>query len=56
MQPPIHKTSGHPAQLSDDSSSDEQKARREALNRIGKYSIYAVPALLALSNKAAAAY
>jgi post-segregation antitoxin (ccd killing protein) len=31
---------------------DEASARRKALSRIGKYSAYAVPALLALSSKA----
>jgi len=31
---------------------DEASARRSALRRIGKYSAYAVPALLALSSKA----
>jgi hypothetical protein len=34
---------------------DEKQARRKALIRIGKYSAYAVPAVLALTHKAAAA-
>ena len=37
-------------------SSDESHDRRDALRRIGKYSAYAVPALLALTSKPAAAY
>jgi hypothetical protein len=35
---------------------DEASARRSALRRIGKYSAYAIPALLALAHKPAAAY
>tara|TARA_B110000503_G_C7018924_1_gene358877 strand:+ start:498 stop:677 length:180 start_codon:yes stop_codon:yes gene_type:complete len=38
--------------LTQDKESDEKAARRDALRRIGKYSAYAVPALLALSAKA----
>ena len=35
---------------------DEARDRRSALRRIGKYSAYAVPAILALTHKTAAAY
>ena len=45
-----------PGQNSGDVSVDKKSDRREALRRIGKYSAYAVPALLALTNKSAAAY
>ena len=38
--------------LTQDKEPDEKAARRDALRRIGKYSAYAVPALLALSAKA----
>jgi hypothetical protein len=39
-----------------DAPSDETHDRRNALRRIGKYSAYAIPALLALTSKSAAAY
>ncbi len=39
----------------DDLNSGEKQARRKALSRIGKYSAYAIPAVLALTHKAAAA-
>lgn len=45
-----------PEQNSGDVSVDKKSDRREALRRIGKYSAFAVPALLALTNKSAAAY
>ncbi len=41
-------------QKSDDFMEDEKQARRKALGRIGKYSAYAIPAVLALTQKAAA--
>ena len=34
---------------------DEKQARRKALNRIGKYAAYAIPTVLALTSKPAAA-
>jgi hypothetical protein len=37
-----------------DTPSDETHDRRSALRRIGKYSAYAIPALLALTSTAAA--
>jgi len=55
MEPTDRTDSDQTSQVSDDVISDEQQSRRKALSRIGKYSAYAVPALLALSHKAAAA-
>jgi len=43
-----------PDQKSDDLRADEKQARRKALGRIGKYSAYAIPAVLALTQTAAA--
>jgi hypothetical protein len=44
-----------PDQASNDLRTGEKLARRKALSRIGKYSAYAIPAVLALTHKAASA-
>jgi len=41
--------------VSEEVQCDEARNRRSALRRIGKYSAYAVPAILALTHKTAAA-
>ena len=54
MHPTDHTAANQPDQKSDDLIADEKQARRKALGRIGKYSAYAIPAVMALTNKAAA--
>jgi hypothetical protein len=54
MQPSDQTGTNQPDQKSDGFIADEKQARRKALGRIGKYSAYAVPAVLALTHKAAA--
>ena len=54
MQPSDQTGTNQPDQKSDGLIADEKQARRKALSRIGKYSAYAVPAVLALTHKAAA--
>ena len=53
MQTTDQTTTNQPNQKSDDLRSDEKQARRKALGRIGKYSAYAIPAVLALTANAA---
>jgi hypothetical protein len=53
MQPNDQTDSNQPEHASDDSLADEKQARRKALNRIGKYAAYAIPAVLALTHKPA---
>jgi hypothetical protein len=55
MQPTDQTGTNQPDQKSDDTIADDKQARRKALGRIGKYSAYAVPAVLALTHKPAAA-
>ena len=55
MQPTDQSGNQQPYHESDKLSTDEKQARRKALSRIGKYSAYAIPAVLALTHKAAAA-
>ena len=55
MQPIDQTGINQPDQKSDDLKADEKQARRKALGRIGKYSAYAIPAVLALTHKPAAA-
>ena len=55
MQPTDQTGKNQPDQKSDDLLADEKQARRKALSRIGKYSAYAIPAVLALTSKPAAA-
>ncbi len=55
MQPIDQPNSNQPDQKSDDLRADDKQARRKALGRIGKYSAYAIPAVLALTHKPAAA-
>ncbi len=52
MKPTDQTATNQPNQKSDDLRSDEKQARRKALGRIGKYSAYAIPAVLALTAKA----
>ena len=56
MQPTDQTGTNQPDQKSDGLIADEKQARRKALGRIGKYSAYAIPAVLALTHKPAAAY
>ena len=53
MKPTDQTATNQPNQKSDDLIADEKQARRKALGRIGKYSAYAIPAVLALTAKAA---
>jgi hypothetical protein len=53
MQPTNQTDTNQPDQKSDDLKAEEKQARRKALGRIGKYSAYAIPAVLALTAKAA---
>ena len=55
MQPTDQIDINQPEHESDESMADEKQARRKALGRIGKYSAYAIPAVLALTHKPAAA-
>jgi hypothetical protein len=55
MQPIDQTDKNQLDQKSDDPIADDKQARRKALGRIGKYSAYAIPAVLALTHKAAAA-
>jgi hypothetical protein len=55
MQPIDQTGTNQPDQKSDDLKADEKQARRNALGRIGKFSAYAIPAVLALTHKPAAA-
>ena len=55
MQPTDQTGTNQPDQKSDGLIADEKQARRKALGRIGKYSAYAIPAVLALTHKPAAA-
>jgi hypothetical protein len=55
MQPTDHTDINRSEQDSDASIAAVTQARRKALSRIGKYSAYAIPAVLALTQKAAAA-
>ena len=55
MQSTDQAATNQPDYESDDLNSGEKQARRKALSRIGKYSAYAIPAVLALTHKAAAA-
>ncbi len=55
MQPNDQAGTNQPYQESDELNAVEKQARRKALSRIGKYSAYAIPAVLALTHKAAAA-
>ena len=55
MQPIDQTGTNQPDQKSDDLKADEKQARRKALGRIGMYSAYAIPAVLALTHKPAAA-
>ncbi len=55
MQPIDQPNSNQPDQKSDDLRADDKQARRNALGRIGKYSAYAIPAVLAFTHKPAAA-
>jgi hypothetical protein len=55
MQPTDQTGTNQPDQKSDDTIADDKQARRKALGRIGKYSAYAIPAVLALTHKPAAA-
>jgi hypothetical protein len=55
MKPTDHTGTNQLDQKYDGLIADEKQARRKALTRIGKYSAYAVPAVLALTHKAAAA-
>ena len=52
MQPTDQTGTNQPDQKSDDLKVDDKQARRKALSRIGKYSAYAIPAVLALTAKA----
>jgi hypothetical protein len=54
MQPTDQTGIDQPDQKSDVLRADEKQARRKALGRIGKYSAYAIPAVLALTQTAAA--
>ena len=54
MQPTVHTDKNLPEKDSVDSIAVEKQARRKALGRIGKYSAYAIPAVLALTQTAAA--
>jgi hypothetical protein len=54
MQPTDQTGKNQPDHKSYGLIADEKQARRKALTRIGKYSAYAVPAVLALTHKAAA--
>jgi hypothetical protein len=53
MQPTDQTDLNQPAHESDDSMAEDMQARRKALNRIGKYAAYAIPAVLALTHKPA---
>jgi hypothetical protein len=53
MQPTDQTDTKEPIRESHDSSADEKQARRKALSRIGKYSAYAIPAVLALTHNPA---
>ncbi len=55
MQPTDQTGTNQPDQKSDGLLADEKQARRKALNRIGKYAAYAIPTVLALTSKPAAA-
>jgi hypothetical protein len=55
MQPTDQTGTNQPDHKSDDLKADEKQARRNALGRIGKFSAYAIPAVLALTHKPAAA-
>ncbi|CAN1536236.1 hypothetical protein MCEGE14_01598 [Burkholderiaceae bacterium] len=52
MQPTDQTGTNHPDQKYDGLIAEEKQTRRNALIRIGKYSAYAVPAVLALTAKA----
>ena len=54
MQPTHQTGTNQPDHKYDVLIADDKQARRKALSRIGKYSAYAVPAVLALTHKAAA--
>jgi|688.fasta_scaffold2276696_2 hypothetical protein len=53
MQPTDQTGTNQSNQKSEDLRVDDKQARRKALGRIGKYSAYAIPAVLALTAKAA---
>jgi hypothetical protein len=55
MQPTDQTNLNQTDQKSDELRADDKQARRKALGRIGKYSAYAIPAVLALTHKPAAA-
>jgi hypothetical protein len=52
MQPTDQTGTNQSNQKSEDLRVDDKQARRKALGRIGKYSAYAIPAVLALTAKA----
>jgi hypothetical protein len=55
MQPTDQTNLNQTDQKSDELRADDKQARRKALSRIGRYSAYAIPAVLALTHKPAAA-
>ena len=55
MQPTDHTDKNRSELDSVASIADVKQARRKALSQIGKYSAYAIPAVLALTHKSAAA-
>ena len=53
MQPTDQTDINQHEHESDEAIPYEKQARRKALSRIGKYSAYAIPAVLALTHKPA---